>query len=412
VSGDLEALSEFEAELSARRVMRWRIPETDFVAHSPRVAELAPVLAGELAGVRPAEGEVPFFSTVHCRWMDGTNLDAGYWYANVRQPVRFDEAIRTLAEAGYYTYIEVSPHPVLEAGIADTIEDTGVAAVPVISGTLHRESSGARQFVTVLARLHARGVTADWAAVLVQGQCVPLPTYAFQHERFWPRPVDVAAWLAAAAGGDGTGLAAEARFWAAVEGGDVQALSRALAVDGQQPLSEVLPALASWRRRERDRSVTGSWRYQVAWLPVPDPEPAGLSGTWLLVTPAGSASEALAQGCAQALIAHGAQVIVAETSVEADRTVLAARIGQALAGVDDVSGVLSLLGVVESPLPGFAGVPVGLAATLALVQGLGDARVDAPLWLVTQGGVAAGAGEVLGSAVQSMVWGLGRVAGG
>ena len=56
-------------------------------------------------------------------------------------------------------------------------------------------------------------------------------------------------------------------------------------------------------------------------------------------------------------------------------------------------------------------VSAGLAGTLALVQALGDAGVDAPLWVVTRGAVAPGPGEVLASPVQAQVWGLGRVAG-
>ena len=55
-------------------------------------------------------------------------------------------------------------------------------------------------------------------------------------------------------------------------------------------------------------------------------------------------------------------------------------------------------------------VPTGLAGTLALVQALGDAGVDAPLWVLTRGAVAAGPDEVLASPVQGQVWGLGRVA--
>ena len=79
-----------------------------------------------------------------------------------------------------------------------------------------------------------------------------------------PAPAVLAGGTAgAAAGGDGASSEAEAGFWAAVEGGDVRALSDALAVGGEQPLAEVLPALAAWRRRERDRSVTAGWRYRV-----------------------------------------------------------------------------------------------------------------------------------------------------
>ena len=126
VSGELGALAEFEAELSARHVMRWRIPETDFVAHSARVEELAGPLAAELASIRPTAGQVRFFSTALGRWMDGAELDAGYWYDNVRQTVRFEDAIRTLTQDGYRTFVEVSPHPTLEAAVEDTIEDTAV----------------------------------------------------------------------------------------------------------------------------------------------------------------------------------------------------------------------------------------------------------------------------------------------
>ena len=53
VSGELDALAEFDAELSARQVMLRRIPETGFVAHSSRVAVLEPVLAAGLADIRP-----------------------------------------------------------------------------------------------------------------------------------------------------------------------------------------------------------------------------------------------------------------------------------------------------------------------------------------------------------------------
>jgi acyl transferase domain-containing protein len=100
VTGDLEALAEFEAELRARRVLRWRIPGSDFVAHSPRAEELREPLLADLASIRPRPGRVRFFSTVKCRWMGGAELDAAYWYANARETTRFDEAIRGLPMPG------------------------------------------------------------------------------------------------------------------------------------------------------------------------------------------------------------------------------------------------------------------------------------------------------------------------
>jgi acyl transferase domain-containing protein/acyl carrier protein len=365
VSGELDALAEFEAELSARHVLRWRVPETDFIAHSASVEDLEQTLTANLADVRPGPGRVRLFSTAECRWMDGTELDAGYWYANVRNTVRFEETIRALAEAGHQTFIEISPHPVLEAAIADTIADSSDAFTPVISGTLHRESRGAAQILLALSRVHVRGVPVDWASVLGGGRKVELPTYAFQRKRFWP--------------------------------------------DGAAPMIGA-------GRRERDRSVTGSWRYRISWAPVADPAPAALAGTWLVVTPAAEPAGGVAGGCVRALAARGARVTVLELDAgAADRGGFADRVAGALPRGDDgaapgVAGVVSLLALDEGMLAGYPVVPGGLAGTLALVQALGDAGIDAPLWVLTRGAVAAGPGEALTSPAQAQVWGLARCA--
>jgi acyl transferase domain-containing protein len=415
VSGEPEALAEFQAELAARRVLRWPIPASDFVAHSVRVQELAPSLAAELASIRPQPGQVPLFSTVTCRRVDGTELDAGYWYDNVRQTVRFAEAIRTLATDGHRTFIEVSPHPVLTAGIAETIEDAGLTGIQVITGTLDREDAGPRRLLSALARVHVASAAVDWTAVLGGGRRVELPTYAFQRQRYWPQAPPLPAGVV---GGDGAGTEAEARFWAAVEGGDAQALADILPVDGQRPFNEVLPALASWRRQERDRSVTEGWRYRVTWVPAAEPASTALSGTWLVVVPAGTTGGDLADGCVRALTACGARIVVAEAGPdEADRAVLAARIWQVLAAGEDgahaagISGVVSLLALDEAPMAGFPMVAAGLAGTQALLQALGDAGIGAPLWVLTRGAVSTGAGEMLTSPVPAQAWGMGRVAG-
>src|SRR5262249_33986004 len=164
-----------------------------------------------------------------------------------------------------------------------------------------------RALVHALAQAHVQGVAVDWAAVLGGGTVVELPTYAFQRQRVWPRPAPA---VAGSRGGDGAGAGAEARFWAAVEGGDVAALARALAVADQARLAEMVPVLAAWRRRERDVSAVARWRYRVSWVPVTSPGAGVLAGTWLLVCPAAETSSAgLAAQCARALEGHGARVV-------------------------------------------------------------------------------------------------------
>ena len=59
---------------------------------------------------------MPFYSAVTGEVVDSDGLDAGYWYANVREPVRFAEVIEALAGAEHTVFIEISPHPVLVSG--------------------------------------------------------------------------------------------------------------------------------------------------------------------------------------------------------------------------------------------------------------------------------------------------------
>ncbi|MFC8723181.1 beta-ketoacyl synthase N-terminal-like domain-containing protein, partial [Kitasatospora sp. NPDC057198] len=180
VSGQPDALSEFERELASRKVLRWRIPATDFVAHSPAVEPLEAVLAGELADIAPRMGRVPMISTVTGEWLSGPEVDAAYWYANLRRMVRFEEATRTLLDGGYGAFVEVSTHPVLTASITETAEDAGVVDVLSI-GTLERDNAGATRLLTALGQAHTGGLPVDWAAVLPAAERVDLPTYAFEH---------------------------------------------------------------------------------------------------------------------------------------------------------------------------------------------------------------------------------------
>ncbi|MFI1769801.1 SDR family NAD(P)-dependent oxidoreductase [Streptomyces sp. NPDC020800] len=420
VSGEPQALEELRAELEADGI-RARMVAVDYASHCAQVERLEEEITSVLAGIAPHQGRMPMVSAMTGEVLSGPELDARYWYGSLRAPVRFDRAVRVLAGQGHQVFIEVTPHPVLLGAMTEALEevaqDAGPGAVAAaVCGTLRRDDGGATRLVTSLAEAFVNGAAVDWTAVLPAGERVELPTYAFRHERYWPKGALGFTAAGSAAGGDGAGTEAEARFWAAVEGGDLTQLADTLAVDGDRPLSEALPALASWRRREQDRSVTAGWRYRENWVQIPEPDPHTLRGTWLLAAPAGPAATALAQGCAAALTARGAEVVVAEVPAgTVERTDVAALVVQALrdAGTEPagVAGVLSLLALDEAPLPDHPVVAGGLAATLGLVQALGDAEVVAPLWIATCHAVAAGPGDEPAGPVQAQVWGLGRAVG-
>ncbi|HEV7979238.1 MAG TPA: SDR family NAD(P)-dependent oxidoreductase [Amycolatopsis sp.] len=188
VSGEPAALDALFDELTAEEVRVRRIA-VDYASHSAQVELLEEELASELAAVRPQASEIPFFSTVTGDWLDTTGMDAGYWYRNLRQTVGFEPAVRELLNQGHRAFIEVSSHPVLTGSIHETIDETG--GVAVVSGTLRRDAGDLRRFLTSMAEVFVRGVGADWASVFAgtSARLIDLPTYAFQHERYWPRSV-------------------------------------------------------------------------------------------------------------------------------------------------------------------------------------------------------------------------------
>ena len=406
VSGELAALTALAAEYE-RDGVRTRLLPVDYASHGPQVDAIRDEVLSLLTGITPQAAVVPMVSAMTGDYVQGPALDAEYWYASLRNTVQFSRAVEVLGRDEYGAFIEVSAHPVLTTSITATLENN-VPIVPVVSGTLRRDDGGAERILTSLAEVYVRGVAVDWRSVLAEGERVELPTYAFQRTYYWPK----AAALGASSVGRMDPLSeGEARFWAAVEANDVTGLAGALSVDGQWPFSDVVPAMASWRRRENEQSAVADWRYRVAWVPVADPALATLHGTWLVLAGPEDSDDGLTAAVALALAARGADVATLHiTPDEFDRATLADRIASATDGIAP-AGVISLLALDEAPLAASPFVTAGLAGTLGLVQALGDAGITAPLWLLTQGAVAAGPDEALTSPIQAQVWGLGRVAG-
>ncbi|KIF79664.1 hypothetical protein QR77_03315, partial [Streptomyces sp. 150FB] len=362
-----------------------RIP-VDYASHSAQVEEIREEILSVLEGLAPRESTVPFFSSVDVGWVDGSELDAGYWYRNLRQTVEFESAVRGLVEAGFGAFVEVSAHPVLTVPIEETAEDA------VVTGTLRRDEGGLRRFLISAGELFSRGVAVDFAPVLGGAPAHRgLPTYPFQHKWYWLE--------------DSVGMAGaeEERFWSTVENGG---LAELLGLDPDATLSEVLPALSDWRNRRDSRSTVDSWRYRVEWKALPTGEPATLAGHCLVLVP--ESGHPLADTVCRAIEAAGATVTrTVLTGADSDRQTLARRLAEV---PRPVGRVVSLLGLDESPHPDHPAVPVGVAVTLSLVQALGDAGIDAPLWCLTSGAVSTGHDDPVTGVAQNLVWGLGRVA--
>ncbi|MEU5397652.1 phosphopantetheine-binding protein, partial [Streptomyces tibetensis] len=119
------------------------------------------------------------------RLAEGEDLrSADYWVTQVRQPVRYADAVTTLESQGVTTLLELGPGGTLAALAAQAVRDPDALTATVATRAGRPEPE---TLVEALATLHARGVPVDWEAFFTGSGArrVPLPTYAFQRRRYW-----------------------------------------------------------------------------------------------------------------------------------------------------------------------------------------------------------------------------------
>ncbi|MEI5133325.1 beta-ketoacyl reductase [Streptomyces libani] len=137
-----------------------------------------------------------------------------------------------------------------------------------------------------------------------------------------------------------------------------------------------------------------------------------MDGTWLVVLPDGHQDAPVAEGVVRALRAGAADIRTLTVGAEdGDRERLAGRLrDEAGTAAGPVAGVLSLVALDERPWAATETLPAGLVLMTSLLQALGDAGIDAPLWCATRGAVSVNRADALGHPMQAMAWGLGRIA--
>lgn len=185
IAGDDEAIERLRQSLEATDVFA-KVLHVNVPYHSHIMETLRDEVLSSLASIVPQRAQLPLYSTVLGARVDGPELDAGYWYRNVRESVRFFAATQALIEDGHRSFLEIGPHPVLAGAIGEALAERGDSGNAWCS--LRRGQPESATCRSTLAELFARGVDPDWAAVyadVAAGPFVPYPAYPWQHQRFW-----------------------------------------------------------------------------------------------------------------------------------------------------------------------------------------------------------------------------------
>ncbi|MEU4565126.1 type I polyketide synthase [Micromonospora sp. NPDC023956] len=391
LSGDEDAVLAAAEQLAAqgRQVRRLRVSHAFHSARMDAMLDDFRVVAEKVTWHPPA---VPLVSDRTGALLTAAEAtDPGYWVAHVRDTVRFHRGVTTLAGAGTGTFLEIGPDAALTPMARECLPDLEAAAfVPVA----RRDVPEVAGLLAAVAAVDLRGGGVRWADLFAGTDAVrvDLPTYAFQHERYWPDPITL--------GPPPVDTGEDREFWAAAESGDPAALAAVLGVDDDRgaALGAVLPALTAYRDRRRRGSRVDGLRYRTGWVPVEPPAGPALTGRCLVVAPAGSPTDpVLAALRAEGLAPVAVPVRPGDDPADAVRAALGA-------DTDQPVRVLSLLDTVDDR----SGTAV-LADTAALVRALADAGTAAGLWCVTRGAVAVAADDPAPRPAGASVWGLGRV---
>lgn len=183
LSGPLAALEKLQAKVAPRGVF-FRLLDFDYAFHSRQMDSLRSHVLRDLASLAPSAGQGRFISTVTGNEFAGNKLDAEYWWQNIRQPVQFEQAITTLAQAGYQVFLEVGPHAIMQRYIGECLSAASCDGRAL--ATLRRDDDSHDRLQEAAYQAHLVGSPLDISAAFPSlGKFVSLPAYPWQRERHW-----------------------------------------------------------------------------------------------------------------------------------------------------------------------------------------------------------------------------------
>ena len=175
-SGDEKILQGIARELDQKGVFH-RFLKVNIAYHSYQMDGLKEEVLQSLQNISSQKPSIPLYSTVLGREASDIDLDAAYWWQNIRNPVLFKKA---LFEMHAQVFIEIGPHPVLAKHILESHPQC------IAPHTMHRQESEETAIETLLGKLYVNGCSIPWHILQpLEAKCISLPGYPWKKERYW-----------------------------------------------------------------------------------------------------------------------------------------------------------------------------------------------------------------------------------
>lgn len=184
ISGNLADLEHIRAHVEPKGVF-FRLLDLDYAFHSHQMDAIESRILESLADLLPVSATAPVYvSTVTGDILDGADLGADYWWRNVRQPVRFAEAIAKIVDLGCRVFIEIGPNAILQRYMGECIAAAGASGR--VLPTLRKHDDGSARIEEAALRAHLLSDKPRLESCFPQaGRHVRLPNYPWQRERHW-----------------------------------------------------------------------------------------------------------------------------------------------------------------------------------------------------------------------------------
>ncbi len=183
IAGPTEQIDELITRVRAKDRFASRV-NIEVAPHNPAMDALQPQMRSELADLSPRNPTIPIISTTYEDIDTRPAFDAEHWAANMRNPVRFQQAI-TAAGSDHHTFIEISAHPLLNQAITDTLHSAQHGTRYTSIGTLQRDADDTITFRTNLNTVHT---THPPHTPHPPEPHPPIPTTPWQHAHHWIAP--------------------------------------------------------------------------------------------------------------------------------------------------------------------------------------------------------------------------------
>ncbi|WP_280466540.1 type I polyketide synthase [Nocardia cyriacigeorgica] len=182
VSGSDSALADLLGRLRRDKVV-FRELRVGYAFHSARMDPAAHDLTKVLGKLAPAPTEVPVYSTVSGKLMGDQRFDADYWGRNVRDAVRFADAVNAAISDGHRVFAEIGPHPVLLESIQRCLDARRVDGHAI--GSTRRNDDERTALLRAAGALYTAGCAPDFERLFDRGRVVSLPSYPWRRQRYW-----------------------------------------------------------------------------------------------------------------------------------------------------------------------------------------------------------------------------------